>query len=383
MKSLLTTIIAGLPLLVHAGTNTENMNDAYNKLHQSASIDCEYLDGSDAGMVQTIEQKFVLAQSLSAKYLVSDISLEIKVSSGGDKGVVDYKVDGVSFNTSISKWNGIQVELFNLSQEQVEVSKKAKLEKLRCSIEIAMEDKFLVTQKNLHINMHPHPGYDSNGKTTKTVVDLLNQETGYQHLLLFDDQVRKAQSTNFNEFITEGNLNLTTFGYFAPTFVVPSYVSLLVSPAGWSRYVLTQDDHVVTFTGGNHNLCIGNSTRFLIRAFFNKPSSKSLTFNYMLDGIVTQTGSKWFDRYNLTSELVIDKEVWKKSHLLKDLFKNMSKRQKSKYTKGYLNYLEKNIISKFKYLYGKVILKSTGVNPETREITGKGSGEFEINVNYL
>lgn len=390
MKKLLFPLLLSLPNFVFAqvndNRNVELIRAQFDRLHHHASINCEYKWWLDTPPVETLKQEYIHGKSVSAQYKISDTILDVEITAGPVKGTIDYEIAGTKFQGSLSKYNYIHLDLQNINNKQQEVINKYKLNSLTCTLEIAYEDTYVVEDKNIHVAMHPYTLYDLRGASTPVTVAKLADKSMHQ-LLLLDDvaNIRKGQELNINEFLMNGAPDLP-IKPLAPTyskvwqqlpFDIPENIAMRVAPAGHLRFSLTRDDHEFTYTGGNHNYCIMNSTRRVLNAFFEQPRPKKITFNYVKDGIVVQYKS-------YLKVLNIPKKIFKKSNLLSNIIANMDEVQKAKYFDGHLNYYANTYLSQKQYMFGTATLIRSGVGPnKTIKVQGKGKGDITIIFNYI
>lgn len=393
MRRFLIPLILSLPSLAQANPvmderNIELIKGQFDQLHHHASINCEYKWWLDTPAVETVKQTYTAGKSVSAQYKIKDSLLNINITAGGEKGIVDYELAGVKFSGTLSKWNYIHLDLQNLNQQQLAVSNEYNLNSLTCSLEIAYEDNYVIKNKDLHIAMHPYTLYDLDGESTVAIVKNL-QDTTKEQLILLDDvpNIRKGQTLNINEFLLSGAPDLP-IKPLAPSlsqvwqqmpFDIPEEIPMRVAPAGHLRFTLTKSEHEITYTGGNHNYCIMNSTRRMLNAFFENPGKKKIVFNYVKEGVVVQWRS-----FKGMSELHIPKKVFNKSNLLARMIENMTDKQRDTYFDGYFNYFTGYFLGIKQYMFKEatVIRRGVGVT-KIQKVNGKGSGDITIEFNYI
>ena len=390
MKHLLLSALFIIPAYSFAqvddARNIKLVDAEFERLHHTASINCEYKWWINVSPVETIKQTYIPNKSVSAQYKIGDGNLNVEITSGDEKGIVSYELAGTTFLGTLSKFNYIHLDLANLSEKQQKVSEKYNLPNLTCSLEIAYEDNYVIENEKLHVAMHPYNLYDLDGESTAGIVKHL-EDKSMDQLLLLDDvsNIRKGQMLNINEFLINGapNLEIKTLTpvlsgikYQMP-FDIPEDIPMRVAPAGHLRFTLTHNNHEITYTGGNHNYCIMTSTRRALNAFFEKPGSESITFNYATEGVVVQYKS-------YLKELKIPKKVFFKSNLLKNVILNMTDEQRAIYFDGHFNWYAGYYLNTKQYMFGTATLIRKGIGPDkVQKVEGKGTGNVTIIFNYI
>ena len=392
----------GLLLSINTFANLEDnqkmMDEAFDRVAKHASLNCEYKYWLNTAPVETLEQNFD-SPILSAKYKINEDIVDIRVTppekleessavtnyifNNNSESRVDYKINGVSFDIKLDRKN--MMEFKNpeeLSQEQKSLYDRLNLGDLTCSLEFGEEDNIRIEEKVIHINMHPHRNYDVDGESLPGMQREIN--TDRKTYVVLDDFYNNknfGRFTSFSTFLTNGGVQVNKekrLNFAGPIDLeLPSDIPMIVAQAGHNRYLLTQENHEIIFTGGNHNFCILNNTRRLMHAFMENPNSKTITFKYIKDATVVQRKT-WLNDGN------IPRSVFRKSNMLSGVFAAMSDKEKSKYLNGYVDYFANSYLNEKKYYFSKAVLKSRGVNGQdiTKTINGMGSGEIEINFIY-
>lgn len=379
MKLLLLLMLSVSSVFASSDEDQRRMNAAYEKAYSRASINCEYKYWIKVLPVETVSQQFQPHQGVYATYKIGDDLIRIGVSAGGERGLVDFKINGIKIETKLSGYNYFHFQTKDLNVQAQALAEKINLTNLTCSLEIGHEDNFLIEAPVIHVNMHPHPNYDWNGENLAGMARELVASA--DHLMLFDDHVgniKKARSFNFNKLMVDGRTNMKQDkeNFLVPELGIPQ-IPLRLSQAGHNRYTIKNPDQTIIFSGGNHNYCILNNTRRALHAFMENPAKKSITFEYPTDAIVVQKGS-WLNGGG------IPRGIFKRTNLLSRVFDRMSDSQKSKYIGSYHNYFKTSYLSEKQYYFGRAIIKTEGIAgfEYTDLVQGKGEGDIQITLRY-
>lgn len=383
MRKLLLLSLVSLSAVAHA-SDQERMSATYQKAYANAAVNCEYFYYRNVPKIVTLSQSYSKITGAQGVFQINDHKIEVNITSGAINGVVDFKVDGVSFKSSLKSSGGanqinhISFDLSSLSAAQTSLSDAVQLPDLDCSIDIGMENHFTLNQEQVHISMHPHRNYDVDGESVPGTLRELAKPA--QHLMLFDDSPNnrfRAQGTNFNIFMNQGVTGLSTPPFSTPAFDIPKDIPLRLSQAGHNRFTLTKPHHTITYTGGNHNFCILNNTRRVLHGFMENPQALSITFKFPLDAIVVQKGSWLRDGSFSRSAL-------KYSNMLSKVFQNMKDKDVKKYLDAYFNYFRWDYLAEKKYYFATATFTQILADgyERTESVQGLGTGHIDITFEY-
>lgn len=364
--------------------------EAFKKLHAHASINCTYKKNlsfkqrKSLPIIKVIHQKYD-GENVESNMLFDSTFVRMHVFKAGVRG--EFTLETTRGKLSGILNNNNYFTFKNLTTRESTIYNMLQLDKVDCSLELAMENNVVVKEKNLHVIMHPQYAYDIFGRATQAVQREIDEYSGNQVLYL-DDYVRKMQKINFNRFpenVKDFRINLMLYRGQVRNGVsvkAPWDVPYKISPAGINRYTLTQKEHEITFSGGNHNYCIVNNGVRLINALLDNKKSKTLQINYVMDAIVVQRGSF---RNSLVTAMNIPKYIFNKSHILSDVFKNMSSQQRNKYQQGLANYFQTTLALRNNHFRTAKIINSGDkdlIEPYTIELQGTGQRNLVIYLNY-
>lgn len=384
MRKLLAISLLGLSTVGFA-SDQERMNATYKSAYANAAVNCEYYYFRDVPKIETLSQKYSKTIGASGLFQVNQNTIEVNVTSGSNNGLVDFKVDGIGFKSSLKSSGGanqinhISIDLNNLSSQQASLAEAVQLKDIDCSVDIGMENHYELNQEQIHISMHPHRNYDVDGESIPGTLRELARPA--QHLMLFDDSPNnrfKAQGTNFNNFVSLGVTGLRDSPFSLPGFAIPKEIPLRLSQAGHNRFTLTKPHHDITYSGGNHNFCILNNTRRVMHGFMESPVTRSITFKYPLDAIVVQQ-STWLKDGNFSrSDL-------KSSNMLSNVFRKMDNTKIKKYLDAYYGYFRWNYFAEKKYYFATATFKQVmdGGYERTEKIQGFGTGHIDVTFEYI
>lgn len=403
-----TSLILILPTLGMAqilGPDQENKQPQFNKtferLHSSATIHCSYYKrwGGHEGNVRRVEvQNQIFSKEdkkVSAHFKVGETDLKINITAGGENGLPSYTLGDTEIPVYLTKYNTLFFNQELLNDKHQALIKEYNLYELDCNLDMAKEANHIVENKELHIAMHPYRGYDLDGESNAVVQETLNRTDIDQLLLLDDDRnMRKASLTNFNEFLELGHVpHDVKIRYFSGSPIkVPENVPTKVAAGGHIKFKFTQPAHEISYTGGNYNFCILNSSRRLVHALFESSITKSLQINYLLDGVVVQKGSFVSGlRFNRKRKKYFTNKYLQphasRSNLLGKIFRNMQADGNTlhiDYLNTHYNDFKNGILNMRKHQYGSVQLIRQGIGGTRSEmIQGTGVGEYQIIFNYI
>lgn len=242
-----------------------------------------------------------------------------------------------------------------------------------CEVNFA-ENKPTIIYGNTHLNIHPHVNYDPDKLTAPGAEELFNE---YPSKIMLEDGNLKGNNADLDEFLTDGSLWLFQ-GHWVMTDEYRNYVEYVVSPAGHNRFFWDTKEAVeIHYTGGNHNYCIWNNARNLLRAYLKSYSSKQVTINYHMDAIVAQWGG-------IISGLSFSKSAYNRSPLIKDLL-GPENDNAIDYVEAYhkyfaYQYIDQEFLGYIKTLKIRTIFKDQVLE---RTINGNGSLDKEIIFKYL
>ncbi len=248
--------------------------------------------------------------------------------------------------------------------------------KITCHVNFAYAAPVKLTDGNYHFNVHPHTIYDNQSRLKAPVEAYLNDPSFKSYIFLETGNFR-GNLVNLHNFFANLAPQLPESNLSSDLVQVPLETQLVVSPSGNNRFVIDADKEVrITYTGGNHNYCIWNSTRNVLMALLNSKSEAKVVFTYDTQAIVAQQSGM--------EGLALDfpRGAVSRSNLLKDLFAQKS--LLSNYHFSYLIFFRNLFAKEYSGMYRtfKINYKAEGYN-ETFVIEGLGKKHVEVDFNYL
>lgn len=225
-----------------------------------------------------------------------------------------------------------------------------------------------------HLNIHPHTNYDPDKLTAAGAQKLFES---LPSKIMLEDGNLKGNNVNLNDFMENAQFQLYQ-GYWVMTDEYRNYVEYVVSPAGHNRFVWETNFPVqIHYTGGNHNYCIWNNARNLLRAYLKSYSSQAVTINYHMDSTVAQWGG-------IISGLSFSKSAYNKSPLINNLL-GEDNEEALDYVKAYHKYfahqyIDQEFLGYVNELSIKTIFKDQVLE---RKVKGTGSLNKEIVFQYI
>ena len=359
--------------------NQELFRATHQKAAKLAVIHCEYKYWLDTPEVEVIGQQFVPGLFAGSQFRIGEGLVSIVASEGGTKGRLEFQVNGVEIPAYLGGLDNINIDLSHIDPTQAEIARDYKLDQLSCFLELGREKQYLISQPEIHINMHPHPGYDVDGESLAGMQRELNIP-GRQNLVLIDDDISNltaARNANFNTLLqTENPVMSYDASFGAPDLEFPLGVDIRLSQAGHNKFLVPNPDQTIVYTGGNHNFCILNNTRRVLHGFMENPLRRSIRFEYVLDSVVVQRGS-WLRRAR------VSRRVFNRSNLLSNVLRNMSDRDREKYLRAYFDYFKNSYLSEKQYYYSKAHISLSGIEGHEYSEIVDGLGEQEISIELV
>lgn len=370
----------------------ERIHQAYLKNNQRVDIDCKVHDQSYnlKSITDLSETKFVKNSSIQKSFRLSNyqnefLDFEITVRPDANKG--SYQINYLN-DSALSEMGSIQTsvtynaENFNFkNKKEIRFSSssylytKWRLADVRCHVEFAFNKKVNISDDNnqYHISVHPHSFYDLRNLLTRPINRYL-ENPNYQSLVLLEDKNGPDVFVDVNDFLRTGKTNIKMFNFDKVLVKIPLRADLVVSPAGHNRYLYsTKKEVTVTYTGGNHNYCIWNNTRNLLKAYFQGSSDAPLNINYDLNAIVVQ-------RRGIRGNLSMGRREFRKTNLLGKLFQLNSSRAQ-RYHSDYFSYFSGVHNSPFRDHFSQLVI-SYHSQHFSKKVVIKGSGKRKLRVNF-
>lgn len=354
---------------------TERQNQQFTKIQNTAFVKCIVNKG---GTKQDIRFKSNRStdKAFITEYQIDETDISFIYDIERDRLLT--KMNGFYYKNEIEKekdGNGyVYYQVSSLTQS-------ALLQNLDCQLMLGRETFQKIVEDQVHINVHPHRGYDPAGETVEITQQLLNDPSMDQVILL---EYQGRSEPDLKEFLTgeDRDFKLGYEGFPVIDLIVPEKASLKVAPTGRTPFDYDQEKLEVFYTGGTHNYCMWNSSMRLIDALVAKKDNRELTINYIKEGIVVQAagilGSRW------RSPIGTSRSDRKFGNSLAKVFSQMSEKKKQKYHSAYLASMRIHLQQQKLNMFSKVTINYTGDEfAQSIEVEGTGSGEYILNINYI
>tara|TARA_B100001971_G_C18268036_1_gene596465 strand:+ start:39236 stop:40354 length:1119 start_codon:yes stop_codon:yes gene_type:complete len=371
MKTLIVLLFASL--FSFAEDMPQWLADIYDHNNKYFELECTYFNPADHKTITPITETTKTSLGYSRKFKIqtpnTSAELTFFLSRIDKKNMAEiYINDSLYYTKRIKRTRDRE---FYLPWDKDGL--KIETQDIFCEVNFA-ENVPSVINGDTHLNIHPHVNYDPK-KLTAPGAELLFKELPSK--IMLEDGNMKGNNADLDDFLTDGSLWLYQ-GHWVMTDEYRNYVEYVVSPAGHNRFVWETTKPVeIHYTGGNHNYCIWNNARNLLRAYLKSYSDAPVIINYHMDAIVAQWGG-------IISGLSFSKSAYNKSPLIKNLLGEENE-DALDYVKAYHNYFAYQYIDQEFLGYVKTLKVKTIFKDQVLERTVKGTGTLdrEIIFNYL
>lgn len=348
------------------------VSQAYKRQQSEAQVHCEH-----AGL-RFKSNKFSVNNYIETQFEHDGLDFSILVKKDGRKFKATLR-DGQKklqiYGTVGKKNKPIEFSFRNLSSQAQAIVERHKFKDLRCNVEVYKDKPVALKLKKVHINMHPHSNYDSQGITTDTVESYLYRDD-IQNIVLLDNS-DLSRSIKLKNFMKNTGVNYRLANFSAPVVNIPENVPVFASSAGHNLFTIKTDNLEVTYTGGNLNYCILNNVRRLMDSFLQYSEGGHLDIIFDLDGIVAQKGS-WLNNANFSggggSGYFVQKE-----------FRNKPKRAR-KFHKAFAEFFGNEQLTSFvkRKLFSNVNYSYESPNSSmSKVLEGSGTGNYSISIKFI
>ena len=351
-------------LKLYAQNLESRVSKAYYRQQTASFVDCLHPS------LKYQSSSFEKNSYIKSKYLIKNELVEIVISPSM-KAVLTIDSKVKLTGKVIKKYKNI---VWNYSHLSTELIQSYKLKDLFCRVELHRELPVTISKNRLHINMHPHSLYDSDGFTKNTVQDYFHQDD-FQHIV-FLDNFDLTYNTLLKDFFKKQAIGYRIMNLSLPIVEVPKDIPIISASAGHAFYKIDVDDLEVIYTGGNLNYCILNNFRRLIDQFMQYSDGGVLDIKFDLSALMAQKGS-WMSGARFpgsSNQSIIVKKAFEDSDFAK------------KFHKTYFDYMRDKHFPYYQRtpLYQTVVFNYKA-NDYTNDMTLKGSGtkKFVINLEYI
>jgi len=372
-----------LSLLVSTTTFAQNSFDervsaAYRRADNNFDLDCYYRNNKVYGLVTPVSTTTKGSNFLKRDFIISngqsEVPMTFHVMNVGNKKKFQYNlyIEHKVVSSGVTDDKDFYIGPVNDNN----VTNEFQTSKLFCNLNLAEDAPHTLAEGNVHINVHPHLRYDPRSLLRPAAESKFTDES-IPHILLLESANERDDKVNINDFFQGKSINLKPINYPLSVKAVPSYVNLIVAPAGHNRYVLeAQNELNVTFTGGNHNFCMFNNTRHILDSLMMSTSNAKIVINFPVDKIIAQQlGVKG-------QGIDFPKSMTKVSYHLKELFKNEA--VALKYHQNYFNHFRGEFLDGYLGQFKSVrLIYSSKLFSQDVVVYGNGTRELDIEMNYI
>lgn len=377
MRSLIIWILFASIQTCYAQDVVARMTSAYLETDKTFDIDCRYSYNKSFKLLTPLSDTVKGKDFIKRDFTIESESKTAKMSFVLQRSGQDFEYV-IRFNDKYISQSRLSKREFYISPvNDIQFANEFETPRIYCYVNFATSAPQVVNDGDYHINVHPHKIYDWQSILKTPVEEYLNNPA-YESLILLESGNYRGNLVNINNFLNDVDYKLPQGDYGGTDLKdVPPDVPMIVAPAGRSRYTMNATSQLnVTFTGGNHNYCIWNNTRFVMEALIKSKSEAKLNIYYDTKATVAQV------RGIEGLALNFPKRDINKSNLLVDLLKNDKIREgyHRNYHYWFRHQFFKEFLGTFKTV--KFTYKAEGFVREDI-IQGTGLRDLEINLIYL
>ena len=368
-------------LTAYGKTVEERVADAYHRQQTVGYSSCIHKD------IKFQKTQFNVGQSIVTDFLLAGEPVQIIIKEESRDVVAKmigfggkFLIEGEFKHSSWRKFDRYKHKniTWNFKKLNSFTSKKVRklgLMAMSCRVNAHRDLPTVLTQKKVHINMHPHSIYDPNGITLNTAQKYLD-DPSFQQIVYIENRDLTYHS-DLDDFLKESAKGAQIANVSLPLVDIPENAEVISASAGHALYKIEVSNLDVYYTGGNSNYCILNNVKRLIDRFIQHNESGNLTINFDMDGIVGQ------DYTWLKGTAFIG--PYKQGYFLRDYFNlnpgfenTYHAAYKAEFTTNHFNMYHKNpLFRTIDFIY------DDGRSASTTRINGTGSGHFTINMKYI
>lgn len=378
MKTNLSLFLAltALPLTSFGQDFPSRVKAAFNQNDKNYELDCFYIRSADFKLISPTSKTIKSANHLSRDFLIETSSTKMPMtftvtrsSEGFDYSVVINKVHEAK--------NKLKLRQFYIAPiTDQNFAKQFETSKINCHVNFADAEPVVLTDGDYHFNVHPHTIYDWQTKLKAPTEAYLNNPQ-FESMIFLESNNERGNAVDLNGFFIGQEARLNPSSLKTDLQNVPAETPLIVSPSGNNRFTMAADTLVnITFSGGNHNYCIWNSTRQVLMGLMKSKSDARVNFYYDTKAIVAQ--QRGMEGLNIN----FSRKAVNKSNLLADLLAD--KTVQAGYHFSYLIFFRNYFAQEYAGMYRtfKVIYEAPGYS-EAFIMNGQGTKDLEVSFNYL
>ena len=345
------------------------LSDIYESNNKYFELECTYFSPSSHKVINPVTETIYSTQYATRSFILitprEEANLKLDVLMKDEKAYAQvYLRNKLYYEKEIKK---IKDREFYLPYPKG--NNNLELQDVFCEINFAEQKPVEITGE-IHLNIHPHTAYDYN-KLTVPGANALTEK--YPTMVMLEDGNYKGNLVNLENFLITGNISIGQ-KYWELTGDFDNRVNYVVSPAGHNRFLWNSKlETNIHYTGGNHNYCIWNNTRNILRSYFKSESDRAVNIIFHMDSIVAQIGG-------IIGGLSIPRRLYRKSPLIKDLLAN--EKISEEYVKSYHHYFVSTYINEFNG-YFKNLTITTYFGDKVLKKSFKGKGLYNKEINFI
>ena len=373
MKKISRNLVPYLLFSVSISANASQLEDRIETVYQAhnnvGQIECK------APALRHLNSEFIQGDSITTKMTIKDLDFQVKIDQ---ELKVVLSAQGLDVSGYLDKASRLHFDYINQDESEKAIISEYKLDDMKCKVLIKEDKPLVLNTQKVHINVHPHQGYDPKGYTTEKVNEYFADES-IESVVLLDKMRNKL---NVPTFIRD-TAKFMNRGYFStPVVNITEDIPMIISPSGHNMFDIKNNDLDVIYTGGNLNYCVYNNTTNLVESFLQTSEGGQLNINYDLDAMVAQKTTRFSSGF--FSKLKFSSNLWgsKVGFSVRKKF-NKSPKFANKYTKAHKEAVANETIAKMPNFYNKVTYIHNFNDSETvEEFEGTGEGIYTINIYY-
>ncbi len=350
------------------------MQEAYTRTDKNFDLDCVYTYNNTFQLITPVSKTIKGPDFIQREFILENSQRSVPMTFLVKKDDRSFNYT-LTFDNKYKSENKIKNRDFQISPvNNREFAQEFETSKIYCQVNFAYAHPTPISDGNYHINVHPHVAYDWQNLLQETTERYL-ADSNYKSLILLETGNYRGNLVNIDSFLSNFDYKLPKTDYETNLVTVPSDIELIVSPAGNSRYQIKAENEMnITFTGGNHNYCIWNSSRWLIMGLMRSKTQAKLNLIYDTASIVAQPRGMEGIGINFPKRDV------NHSNLLKDLLLNT--KNSASYHANYLDFFKRILLARFTGMYKTVKINYEAEGFVRNEVI-KGNGERELEINFI
>lgn len=369
-------ICTTLAQVAYAQDFPQRVRDAYAQTDKAFDLDCSYSRNQSFKLITPVSQTVRSRNQLSREFILEGQTKKVPMTFHLNRVGRSFEYKIVIDRVHESSGTLVKREFAIAPIANGSMAREFETASITCSVNLATAPAQELTDGDYHFSVHPHTIYDWQAKL-KAPVESYLADPGFKSIILLETGMGRGNLVDLNRFMDGSEISLPASQLKSDLVNVPKAVPLIVSPAGNNRFKINATSELnITFSGGNHNYCIWNSTRHVLIGLMNSRSAARVNFIYDTRAIVAQ------QRGMEGLVLNFSKQAIAKSNLLADLLSNTGLQEN--YHFSYLIFFRNLFAQEYSGMYRtfKVNYEAPGYR-ESFTMHGDGLKDLEVNFNYL